>query len=106
MLCAGGPGAISFAFEAVRPGGTVVALGLSGQETVPFDFDGFVVRDIDLVGVLGSVGYWEGAIALIAEGKVQAEPLITRRFPLEQTRDALEALTAPGSLKVMIEPQT
>ena len=71
VLCAGGPGAIAFAFDAVRPGGTVVALGLSGQETIPFDFDGLVVRDIDLVGVLGSVGYWEGAIALIADGQVQ-----------------------------------
>ncbi len=104
VLCAGGPGAIAFAFDAVRPGGTVVALGLSGRETIPFDFDGLVVRDIDLVGVLGSVGYWEGAIALIAEGQVKAEPLITRRFDLEHVPDALEALVAPGSLKVVIEP--
>ena len=104
VLCAGGENAIRFAFESVRPGGTVVALGLSGRETVPFDFDGMVVRDIDLIGVLGSVGYWEGAIALIASGQVQAEPLVTRRFPLERTRDALEALTAPGSLTVVIEP--
>ncbi len=60
VLCAGGEGAIRFAFDSVRPGGTVVALGLSGKETVPFDFDGMVVRDIDLIGVLGSVGYWAG----------------------------------------------
>jgi L-iditol 2-dehydrogenase len=106
VLCAGGENAITFAFDAVRPGGSVVALGLSGRETVPFDFDGLVVRDIDLIGVLGSVGYWEPAVSLIASGQVQAEPLITRRFPLERTRDALEALTAPGSLKVVIEPQT
>jgi L-iditol 2-dehydrogenase len=106
VLCAGGPAAIAFAFEAVRPGGRVVALGLSGQETVPFDFDGLVVRDIDLIGVLGSVGYWEGAIELIASGQVQAEPLVTRRFPLERARDALEALAAPGSLKVVVEPVT
>src|SRR5215213_4750681 len=30
VLCAGGPGAIRFALDAVRPGGTVVAVGLSG----------------------------------------------------------------------------
>ena len=30
-----------------------------GAPTIPFDFDGLVVRDIDLIGVLGSVGYWE-----------------------------------------------
>ena len=77
ILCAGGPAAIAAAFAAVRPGGTVVALGLSGAPTIPFDFDGMVVRDIDLIGVLGSVGYWPGAIELIADGRVQTEPVVT-----------------------------
>jgi len=104
ILCAGGERAIRAAFEAVRPGGTVVALGLSGTPTVPFDFDGLVVRDIDLIGVLGSVGYWEDAIRLVTEGKVRTEPLVTRTFPLERTRDALEHLVSPGTLKVLIEP--
>jgi 2-desacetyl-2-hydroxyethyl bacteriochlorophyllide A dehydrogenase len=104
ILCAGGPAAIAAAFAAVRPGGTVVALGLSGSPTIPFDFDGLVVRDIDLIGVLGSVGYWPGAIELIASGQVRTEPLVTRSFGLERTRDALEHLTSPGSLKVLIEP--
>ena len=63
-----------------------------------------VVRDIDLVGVLGSVGYWPGAIELITSGRVQTEPLVTRTFPLERTRDALEHLVSPGTLKVLIEP--
>ena len=49
-----------------------------------------VVRDIDLIGVLGSVGYWQGAIELIASGAVVTEPLVTRAFALEDTRDALE----------------
>ena len=88
----------------MRPGGTVVALGLSGSPTIPFDFDGMVVRDVDLVGVLGSVGYWPGAIQLIADGRVQTEPVVTSTFPLERTRDALEHLVSPGTLKVLIEP--
>ena len=96
ILCAGGPAAIPSAFAAVRPGGTVVALGLSGSPTIPFDFDGLVVRDIDLIGVLGSVGYWPGAIELIATGRVKTEPLVTATFRLERTRDALEQLVDPG----------
>ena len=104
LLCAGGAGAIRAAFDAVRPGGTVVALGLSGRPEIPFDWDGMVVRDIDLIGVLGSVGYWEGAIELIASGAVVTEPLVTRAFGLEQARDAIERLVDPGSLKVLVEP--
>ncbi len=82
----------------------MVALGLSGRPEIPFDWDGMVVRDIDLIGVLGSVGYWQGAIDLIASGAVKTEPLVTRAFALEDTRDALERLIDPGSLKVLIEP--
>lgn len=104
LLCAGGPRAIAAAFDAVRPGGTVVALGLSGRPDIPFDWDGLVVRDIDLIGVLGSVGYWEGAIELIASGAVLTEPLVTQTYALADTRDALERLVDPGSLKVLIEP--
>jgi threonine dehydrogenase-like Zn-dependent dehydrogenase len=104
ILCAGGPGAIAAAFSAVRPGGTVVALGLSGRAEIPFDWDGLVVRDIDLIGVLGSVGYWEGAIELIASGAVVTEPLVTQTFPLERAHDAIERLVDPGSLKVLVEP--
>ena len=104
ILCAGGPAAIAAAFGAVRPGGTVVALGLSGAPTIPFDFDGLVVGDIDLIGVLGSVGFWADAIDLIASGKVNTEPLVTGTFPLDRTRDALERLVTPGTLKILIEP--
>jgi L-iditol 2-dehydrogenase len=63
-----------------------------------------VVGDFDLIGVLGSVGYWAGAIELIEDGRVQTEPVVTGAFPLERTRDALEHLVSPGTLKVLIEP--
>ncbi|HEY6886716.1 MAG TPA: alcohol dehydrogenase catalytic domain-containing protein [Solirubrobacter sp.] len=104
ILCAGGPAAIAAAFAAVRPGGTVVAVGLSGAPTIPFDWDGMVVRDVDLIGVLGSVGYWPDAIELISSGRVKTEPLVTGAYPLDRTRDALEQLVKPGTLKVLIQP--
>ena len=81
-----------------------IAVTNSGTPTIPFDFDGLIVRDIDLIGVLGSVGYWKGAIDLIESRQVHAEPLVTRAFGLERTRDALATLAAPGTLKVLIEP--
>jgi L-iditol 2-dehydrogenase len=106
ILCAGGPAALSAALEVVRPGGVLVAVGLCGHPTIPFDFDRLVLRDLTVRGVLGSVGMWPDAIALIAAGQVQAEPLVTAEFPLVEVRRALDALIAPGTLKVLIAPQT
>ena len=104
ILCAGGPAAIASRSRRCARAGPSSRVGLSGAPTIPFDFDGMVVRDIDLIGVLGSVGYWPDAIELIASGRVQDRAARHRRFPLERTRDALEQLVAPGTLKVLIEP--
>jgi hypothetical protein len=35
---------------------------------------------------------------------VLTEPLVTGSYGLERTRDALEQLVKPGTLKVLIEP--
>ena len=102
ILCAGGPAAIAAAFSAVRPGGTVVALGLSGSPTIPFDFDGMVVRDIDLIGVLGSVGYWPDAIELITSGRVQDRAARHAQLPARTHPRRARAARHPGSLKVLM----
>ena len=104
ILCAGGPAALAAALEIVRPCGVLVAVGLCGHPTIPFDFDRLVLRDLSVRGVLGSVGLWPDAIGLIAGGEVQAEPLVTAEFGLDRVPDALAALTAPGSMKVLVTP--
>jgi threonine dehydrogenase-like Zn-dependent dehydrogenase len=104
VLCAGGPAALAAALEILRPGGVLVAVGLCGHPTIPFDFDRVVLRDLAVRGVLGSVGMWPDAIGLIAGGQVRAEPLVTAEFALERVPDALAALTAPGSMKVLVTP--
>ena len=35
---------------------------------------------------------------------MKTEPLVTGTYPLERTRDALEQLVDPGTLKVLIAP--
>jgi threonine dehydrogenase-like Zn-dependent dehydrogenase len=104
VVCAGGEAALAAALATVRPGGVLVAVGLCGRASIPFDFDQVVLRDLDIRGVLGSVGQWPDAIALLASGAVAAEPLVTAAFPLQQAREALDTLAAPGTLKVLVTP--
>jgi threonine dehydrogenase-like Zn-dependent dehydrogenase len=47
---------------------------------------------------------WPDAIELVRSGAIQTGPLVSAAYPLAQAREALERLTEPGSLKVLIEP--
>jgi 2-desacetyl-2-hydroxyethyl bacteriochlorophyllide A dehydrogenase len=104
LLCAGGAPALDLALRTVRPGGSVVVLGLSGLPAVPVDMDSVVVRDLTVHGVLGSPHVWPDAIELVRSGRVRTEPLVSGVYALGSTADALERLSEPGSLKVLIEP--
>ncbi len=104
LLCAGGAPALAFALRTVRPGGTVVVLGLSGLPAVPVDMDSVVVRDLAVHGVLGSPHVWPDTIELVRSGRVRTEPLVSGVYALGSMADALERLSEPGSMKVLIEP--
>jgi threonine dehydrogenase-like Zn-dependent dehydrogenase len=79
-------------------------LGLSGADAIGVDVDSVVVRDLAVHGVLGSPHVWPDAIELVRSGAIRTEPLVSAAYPLARAREALERLTEPGSLKVLIEP--
>ena len=69
-------------------------------------------KEIDLRWC-NSYASWNGrreyqiALDLVAEGRVQAEPLITHRFPLSEIADAFVAADdkrASGAVKVIVNP--
>jgi L-iditol 2-dehydrogenase len=66
--------------------------------------DSVVVRDLAVHGVLGSPHVWPDTIELVRSGKVATSPLVSAAYGLSRAREALERLTQPGSLKVLIEP--
>jgi L-iditol 2-dehydrogenase len=43
------------------------------------------------------------AIAAVASGRVELEPLVSGRFPIDQVGDAIRAAGAPGALKVFVD---
>ena len=87
---AGAVPAVELSTRLVREGGRVALLGIAGhdQELV-LPADRIPLRDIS---VLGSVGYttaaWAHMVALLREGLVDLDPIVTHRFPLERFEDA------------------
>jgi L-iditol 2-dehydrogenase len=103
--CVGAEETIGQAVTYARKGSTIIVVGVFGRKPM---VDIGLVQDREL-NLLGSLMYqkrdYENAIALVAEGKLNLNPLVTRRFPFRHYKEAYEFIeNAHGnSLKVIIE---
>lgn len=103
--CSGIESALTAAAHAVRPGGTVVAVGNPPQPRTTLPLAWMQRQELTLVTAFRYAGEFSAAVSLAATGRIDLESLVTARFPLERTADALEtALSDPAQLKVVIEP--
>ncbi len=105
MECSGNPKAFAQAIKAVRPGGRVGVLGYYGDELAEIRPSDIMMRDLEILGSVCPTGAWDAAVALIADGRVNTEALITHTFPLERFAEAYEIARhgTGGAIKVMLE---
>ena len=97
----GAAAAVVAGIRAVRPAGTVVLVG-SGAETMELPTQLIQNRELVLTGVFRYANTWPTAIALVASGRVDLDAMVTARFPLEKTAEALDSDRTPGSVKTVV----
>jgi len=61
------------------------------------------LRQVDLIGVFRYANQYPTAIEMIATGQVDIKPLITRKYPLSQTKAAFEDLRAGNGIKLIVK---
>lgn len=89
----------------VEKGGTIVILGVYSKNPV---VNMFYLGEHEL-NIYGSMMYrhedYEEAVAMIASGKINTEPLITKTFPFNKYSDAYRFIEEQGdrNMKIMIE---
>ncbi|MGB8708106.1 MAG: alcohol dehydrogenase catalytic domain-containing protein [Dehalococcoidia bacterium] len=109
MECSGVPAALQQAIEMTRTGGRIVLVGLF-EEEVPLNINHIIHKQLSLISSFGKgkepVGQEiKAAIKLLASGKVNAKPLISHQFPLDNIMEAFEVQINPEqSIKVIINP--
>jgi 2-desacetyl-2-hydroxyethyl bacteriochlorophyllide A dehydrogenase len=98
----GSPDGFALARRAVRPRGTLV-LKSTFKEQVQLNLSSIVVDEITLVG--SRCGPFPPALALLARGQVNPQPLIGARYSLDAALDAFQCAAQPGMLKVLLAPE-
>ncbi|MGQ7889739.1 NAD(P)-dependent alcohol dehydrogenase [Paenibacillus sp. WC2504] len=103
---AGNPRALQSALYSLRRGGKLVIVGLPAQDEIPLNVPFIADNEIDIYGVFRYANTYPTGIKFLAGGGIDTKALITDRYPLEQTQDALERAihNKSGSLKVMVYP--
>ncbi len=94
----GAPQAIRQGLEALRPGGRMAALGLTGRSW-ELDWNELVViKGITLKGIYGRRIWetWHQMRGLLESGAVDLAPLITHRISLDAYEEGFAKLMAPG----------
>ncbi len=98
----GNPNAFLQALEIVTPGGWVALLGLFNQP-VTFNPSDTIMKAVRIHTVTGRRMFstWEMVTRLLTSGKVDLEPLITHRLPLERYDEAFHSLIQRQAIKVV-----
>jgi L-idonate 5-dehydrogenase len=84
--CSGSPHAFAPAIAALAPRGTIVAVGLGGEVTLPLN--ALVAKELRLVGTFRFDREYAEAAGLVGSGRLDLKPLITAVYPLDQAAEA------------------
>jgi L-iditol 2-dehydrogenase len=104
--CCGDQTALDQAVALLKPGGTLVVVGIPMESRVSFDSSRVRRREIRVQNVRRQNQCLEKAVRMIQAGRVHVDFLATHVFKLEEARGAYEAAAArrTGILKAMVTP--
>lgn len=98
--CSGAAPALIAAIAAMRPGGTMMQLGLGGDMTLPVQ--AMTAKELSLRGSFRFHEEFATGVSLMQKGLIDVKPLITQTFPLDQ---ALAAFQTAGDRSRALKAQ-
>jgi L-idonate 5-dehydrogenase len=98
--CTGAGAVLRDVIPALRPRGTIIQVGVSGE--VPIPINAIVGKEIRLVGSFRFHGDYALAARLIKEGRINVKPIITATLPIGR---ALEAFALASDRRSQMKVQ-
>jgi threonine dehydrogenase-like Zn-dependent dehydrogenase len=102
----GAPSAYETALGVVRRGGRVVVVGMYAGEVADLQLGVYWARALDVrfAGLCPVHAFWERAMALVAEGRIDPLPLVSHRLALEDAPKGYELFDRREATKVLLNP--
>jgi len=104
--CCGEQSALDQAVALLKPGGTLVVVGIPVEPRVSFDSSKVRRREIRVQNVRRQNKCLEKAVAMVHTGRIKVDSLATHFFKLDQAREAYETAAArrDGVIKAIVKP--
>jgi L-iditol 2-dehydrogenase len=99
----GAAAAVTSGIRAVRPGGTVVLVGMGAQE-IPMPIPVIQNNELIVTGVFRYAHTWPTAIELVRSGRVDLDRMVTGHYGLEDVEAALLSAGGSKTLKSIVAP--
>jgi len=101
---AGPPEAVQQCLDAVRPGGTVIVIGIPSEDCYSLRPSQLRRHELTLRFCRRQNENYPEAISLVREGKVRLDPVLTHRFPVERAQEAFDLAErkAEGAVRVAL----
>lgn len=103
--CAGQPETIDEAVEILRPGGTLMLIGIPRDDRVSFSIDKIRRKEITIINVRRQNDCTQKAIDLVASKRADIDFMVTHRFGFSESKKAFDLVAGyrDGVVKAMIE---
>lgn len=101
----GGPETLQLAFDLVRGGGRISAVGVTAAETFDYPLMTSLVRDLTFrIGIANVHREMDAVLELMAAGRVDPTRLVSHRLPLEDAPEGYRLFAEREATKVLLEP--
>jgi 2-desacetyl-2-hydroxyethyl bacteriochlorophyllide A dehydrogenase len=101
----GTPAAVQLGFDIVKRGGHLTLIGnVTPQVTV--NLQDLIMRELNIRGSFAIAGEYRAVLDLMAQGRIQAKPLISQTRPLSEGQAAFDILHKgdPKLFKIVLHP--
>lgn len=105
--CVGTEESLAASIDAVKPGGKIITVGNSIDDTIQMSLNKIELREIQLIGSVSCTRTeFEETIDLIAGGMIDADKYVTDVMKLDDLQQAFERLTSSTDpvVKIVVKP--